>query len=267
MQTVDEQPETIHLYVVREEEPKPSVFPIVLSALSLVVLFAFCVLVPYQQPVTRAVIRVPAVLLPLRTFTAKVAVIPTGVRTYPATTAHGTLTITNGSVISQTFPAGFKFLTNRGVQVVTDSAVFVPSGNANGYGYTAVKAHALISGISGNLPAYAINTVIGSSVYIRNLRAFYGGHDAYSVKYATVQDKLAALLHARGILVLQINGLHYPCNESYLQKAFVIIMTWRCQMLTYHIAAFYHVTAARLSGNNLIIDVWFIPRPARIWVK
>ena len=32
MQTVDEKPETIHLYVVREEEPKPSVLPIVLSA-------------------------------------------------------------------------------------------------------------------------------------------------------------------------------------------------------------------------------------------
>ena len=26
MQTVDEKPETIHLYVVREEDPKPSVF-------------------------------------------------------------------------------------------------------------------------------------------------------------------------------------------------------------------------------------------------
>ena len=54
MQTVDEQPETIHLYVVREKKPKPSVFPIVLSALSLIVLLVFCVFVPYQQPVTRA---------------------------------------------------------------------------------------------------------------------------------------------------------------------------------------------------------------------
>ena len=69
MQTVDEKPETIHLYVVREKEPTPSVLPIVLSALSLIVLLVFCVLIPYQQPVTRAVIRVPAVLLPMRTFT------------------------------------------------------------------------------------------------------------------------------------------------------------------------------------------------------
>ena len=40
MQTVDEKPETIHLYVVREKEPTPSFAPIVLSALSLAVLLA-----------------------------------------------------------------------------------------------------------------------------------------------------------------------------------------------------------------------------------
>ena len=72
MQTVDEQPETIHLYVVREEAPKPQLFPIVFSVLALLVLVALAVVVPYQQPVTRAVIRVPAVPLPPRTFTAKV---------------------------------------------------------------------------------------------------------------------------------------------------------------------------------------------------
>jgi hypothetical protein len=94
MQSVDDKPETIHLYVVREEEPKPSVLPIVLSALSLAVLLAFSVLTPYQQPEIRTVIRVPAVLLPIRTFNVAVAIIPTGVKTYPATTAHGILTIT-----------------------------------------------------------------------------------------------------------------------------------------------------------------------------
>ena len=117
MQTVDEQPETIHLYVVREKEPKPSVFPLS-SRLSLWLSFVvFCALVPYQQPVTRAVIRVPAVLLPLKTFTATTAIIPTGIKVYLATTAYGTLTITNGSVIAQIIPQGFRL-----GNVVTDSA-------------------------------------------------------------------------------------------------------------------------------------------------
>jgi hypothetical protein len=106
MQTVDDKPETIHLYVVREAEPKPPVFPIILSALSLIVLLVFCVLTPYQQPVIRSIIRVPAVLLPPKTFTALVAIVPTGVSTYPATVAHGMLTITNGSIIGQSIPAG-----------------------------------------------------------------------------------------------------------------------------------------------------------------
>ena len=159
MQTVDETPETIHLYVVRENEPNPSFAPIILSALALLLVAAVSVVSPYQQPVTRAVIRVPAVLLPIRTFNANVAVIPTGVKIYPATTAHGMLTITNGSVIAQTIPQGFRL-----GNVVTDSPVFVPAGSADGYGVATVQAHALLPGQTGNLPAYSIYEVEGSGV-------------------------------------------------------------------------------------------------------
>src|SRR6266516_3062586 len=112
MQTVDEQLETLHIYVVREEAPKPQFFPIVLSVLALLVLVVLAIAVPYQQPVTRLTLRVPAVLLPLKTFTATTAIIPTGIKVYPATTAYGTLTITNGSVVSQTLPAGLTFVSN-----------------------------------------------------------------------------------------------------------------------------------------------------------
>src|SRR6516165_6495521 len=101
MQTVDEKPETLHIYVVRDEAPKPQLFPIVLSLLALASLVALAVAVPSQQPVTRLTLRVPAVLLPPKTFMAQVAIIPTGVHVYPATTAHGVLTITNGAVIAQ----------------------------------------------------------------------------------------------------------------------------------------------------------------------
>jgi hypothetical protein len=259
MQTVDEQPETIHLYVVREREPKPSIFPIVLSALSLIVLLVFCVLVPYQQPVTRAVIRVPAVPLGVKTFTAQAQVIPTGIKTYPATIAHGVLTITNGSIIGQSIPAGFVI---QGV--VTDYAVYVPGGNANGYGCAIVTAHALISGKGGNLAILAINQVIGSSIYIRNLSAFTGGKDSYAVKFATAQDKQTALTKARSALIIMSTGLHHPCLESISGG---VRVSWRCQMLTYHIPAFYHVTGVRIVGKNLLISVWFVARPTRVGVK
>ena len=263
-QVEDEPTETLHIYIEQEAAPKPSLLPVCLSVLALSILIAIGLTVPYQQPVQRALIRVPAVLLPLRTFTAVAQVIPTGVHIYPATTAHGTLTITNGSVISQTLPAGLIFISSSGVSVMTDTAVFVPAGSADGYGYATVAAHALTSGKAGNIPALAVDTVEGSSVYIRNVAAFKGGSDAYSVKVATAQDKQAALAKARQYLAVVSTGLHYPCSET-ISGAMAV--TWRCQFVTYHIPAFYHVTGVKIIGKNLLLAVWFVARPVHIWVK
>jgi len=259
---VDDKPETLHIYVVREEAPKPSLLPIFLSVLALASLVALSIAVPYEQPVTRAVIRVSAVLLGVKTFTAHAQVIPTGIKTYPATTAHGVLTITNGSIIGQSIPDGFAI---QGV--VTDYAVYVPGGNANGYGYSIVAAHALISGKGGNFATLAINQVIGSSVYIRNLSAFTDGKDSYSVKFATAQDKQTALTKVRNILAMQINGLHYPCQELYLQNALQIKVTWHCPFLTYHIPSYMHVSNVQLIGTNFLLSVWYIEHPKHFWVK
>src|SRR5947208_2762002 len=154
MQTVDEQPETIHLYVVREEEPRPPFHPIILSLIALFLVAVGSIAFPYEPPEQEAVLRVPAVFLPLQVFTTSVRVSPTGVKTYPATTAHGVLTITNGSIISQTLPKGMIIS-----GVVLNYSIFVPAGSANGYGYATVPAHAMASGKSGNISVYQINQV------------------------------------------------------------------------------------------------------------
>jgi hypothetical protein len=262
---VDDEPiETLHVYVVREPAPKPSLTALVLSVLALLILVSVGVLSPAQQPVTRAVIRVPAVLLPVQTFTAHVAIIPTGVKVYPATTAHGILTSTNGSVIAQVLPARYIFNTDSGISIATDTAVFVPAGNANGYGYATVSAHAAIPGKSGNIPALAVDTVEGSSVYVRNLTAFTGGHDAHSVRFVTAQDKQTALAYTRQHLTTLSAGLHYPCLET-IRGA--VIVTWRCQFVTYRLPAYMHVTGVKIIGKNLLVAVWFVARPVRIWVK
>jgi hypothetical protein len=262
MQIVDEKPETIHLYVVREEEPKPSLLPIFLSAVALSILLVYCVLTPYQQPVTRLTIRVPAVLLPLKTFTATAAIIPTGVKVFPATTAHGVLTITNGSVIAQTIPQGFRL-----GNVVTDSSVFVPAGSADGFGYAAVTAHVLFSGKIGNIPAYAVNQVEGSSVFIRNLAAFQGGRDAYSVKFITSNDRNQAFSKIRDMLISKITGLHYPCRELWSLNFMTINITWRCQFVTYSVPSYMHVSNVQLTGTHFLLSVWFVAYPKHIWVK
>lgn len=261
MQTMDEEPlETIHLYVVREKELRPSLFPIFLSVFALLLLIVVCVLSPYQQPVTRISLRVPAVPSYVRSYSAPINVTPTGIRTYPATFAHGMLTITNGSIISQTLPAGFTSISSNGVSVVTDIAVFVPAGNANGFGEATVPAHLLASGL--NLPTLAINQVVGTSLYVRNLQPFTGGHQAYSVKFVTSQDRHIALVYARQVISQEAIGLHYPCSETITN-----VLTWRCQFVSYSVPSYMRVTAAHLVGKQFIVDVVFVARPEHFWVK
>jgi hypothetical protein len=260
--------ETVHLYVVREHEKKPYTLLPLLCALLCMAGIAAVTCYSAQHPYyEHQRLTVPAVLLPLKTFTAKVAIIPTGVRVYPATTAHGVLTITNGSVIPQTLPAGLILLGNTGVQVATDAAVFVPAGSANGYGFATVAAHALVSGKGGNVATFAINQVEGSSVYVRNLAAFQGGRDAYSVKFITSNDRNVAFSKTRNILISKITGLHYPCTDDHIAGAHNMIVTWRCQFLTYHVPSYMHITGVRIIGKNLLLDVWFVTRPIRVWVK
>jgi len=267
-QVQDEPMETLHIYLERAQPPRPSLLPLFLSVLAfclnVAVLIALSILFPLQPPVTRAVIRVPAILLPPRTFTAFAPVIPTDVRTYPATIAQGTLTITNGSVIAQTLPVGVIFITNSGISIATDRAVFIPAGSADGYGFATVTAHALVVGKAGNIPSYAINQVEGSSVYIRNLTSFHGGRDAYSVTFITAHDKQAALEHARQLLAVLSTGLHYPCSETI---SGTIAVTWQCQFVTYHLPAYMHVTGVKIIGKNLLLAVWFVARPMHIWVR
>jgi hypothetical protein len=263
MYQVEDKPETIHLYVVREGPARPSLAPIILSLFTLSLLIVLGIAVPYKQPVTRLALRVPAVPLTIKSFSASVAIVPTGVRTYAATTAHGILTITNGSIIAQIIPAGF---TVQGV--VTDGALYVPPGNADGYGRATVLAHTLITGAAGNLPPLAINQVIGSSVYIRNLSAFHGGHDSYSVRYVTEQDRQTALTQARSRLAAEVIGLHYPCQETKYTSIYMnVYIFWHCQFFTYQVPSYMHISAVHLSGKNLIVAVWFIAPVKRIWVN
>lgn len=278
MQTVDENPdlieekvETIHLYVVREEKPRPSTAPIVLSLMVLILLIILGVAFPYRVPLERKTIRLPVVFLPLQTFTTSSAIVPTGIKTNPATKAEGILTITNGSVVSQTLPSGIIFSTQTGIEVETKTSVFVPSGSAEGYGIVTVRAKAIVSGIRGNIPSLSINQVFGTSIYIRNLTSFTGGKDAYSVKVVTPQDIQIALENARIYLtsyVSQIKAfLAYPCKESIHIKNNAVGLLWSCQYVTYSIFPNMKVTSVRLVGKSLLVDVVFVAKPSPVFFK
>lgn len=271
MQTVDERPETIHLYVIREEAPKPQLFPIFLSMAALSVLFTLCVFSPYRQPEQRAVIRIPAVFLPLKVFPTSVQIVPTGVKTYPATLAHGVLTIFNGSVFSQGIPQGMILTSKSGIEVVTDTSVFVPAGNPPNFGVTTVTARAVVAGTQGNIRPYDINAVYGSALYIRNPQAFTGGKESFSVKVETPQDRQTAIDAARATLAAQQAKIQaflaIPCNESSQEKNGILWLSWTCQYVTYSIPSYMRITHIKLVGKKLLVDVAFVPRPRIIQFK
>ncbi len=271
MQTVNERPETIHLYVVREEVPKPQLFPIFLSMAALCVLFTLCVLSAYRQPEERLTIKLPAVFLPLKVFTTSVQITPTGVKAYPATLAHGVLTIYNGSVFSQGIPQGMVLTSKSGIEIVTDASVFVSAGNPPNFGIATISAHAVVAGTQGNIRAYDINAIYGSALYIRNPQAFTGGRNSYSVKVETPQDKQTATDSARAILAAQEaktrDFLAFPCNESSQEKNGVLGLSWTCQYVIYSVPSYMKVTHIKLVGKILFVDVTFVPRPRIIQFK
>src|SRR5947209_4872910 len=128
MQTVEEPIEIMHVYYEREKETKPSVFlPLFAAFLCLAAIVGVTIYSAMNPTYERETLTLPATFLPLQTFNATEQIIPTGVKSYPATTAHGILTLTNGSVITEQLPAGMIF-SGQETEVQTDAAVIVPPG-------------------------------------------------------------------------------------------------------------------------------------------
>lgn len=254
--------ETIHLYVVREaDQHTPQVWlslipPIILLCLLVVV----GVVYPYHPPLVRQTIKIPAIFLPLVRFTGSENVIPTGIQAFPATKAHGTLTITNGSVIAQHLPSGMILTGSDGVEVVTTESVDVPAGNGTSYGTAYVTAQAVLAGATGNIAVLDIQLVYGTSLYIKNYRNFTGGKESYSRVFILPQDTKDALVKARAMLGVHTHDklLSTPCREE-LTGSSRLIVTWICQFVTYQVAG--KVLSATVQGRYVVVEVEHVARP------
>ncbi len=251
----EEHIERLYLYVVRDDEQPPVVLlPLALSVLSLLLVIAGGVLFPYRSPLVRHTVTVPAILLPLRTFTATAQVFPTGVQTFPATHATGTLTITNGSILAQHLPAGMIVSAATGIEVVTTTSVDVPASDGVSFGVASVRAQAVTPGASGNLAPLAIDAVYGTSLYLRNIQPFTGGKNSYSVHITQPTDIQNALTQARTLLFQDtLTGLlERPCAEQVSGSA-TLTVTWTCQLVSYQVAG--RVLNARVQGRFVIVEV------------
>lgn len=258
--------ETIHLYYERDEEPELprssfAVGVLLFSLLSFVVLvWGLCSIPPTLETVI-----VPTHFLPLKRFAATITIVPTGVKTSPASTATGMLTIYNGSFLSERIPQGLILVAKNGVEVTTNESVIVPAANPPTYGIATVSAHALISGTSGNIAAYQLASVEDASIYIRNLTPFRGGRDASRIVYATMQDRQKALETARARIsrLIPQNMLDGPCDESRGKNQ----VTWICQYVTYIPPVFFRVVGVEVRGKQVVMYGYAVARPQRSITK
>ncbi|MHB8599467.1 MAG: baseplate J/gp47 family protein [Ktedonobacteraceae bacterium] len=102
----------------------------------------------------------------------------TGQGHIPATQAKGSLTFFNALGSTQTVGAGTVFTVN-GVQIVNSVPAVIPGANPPTEGSTTVAAHAVNTGTSGNVGAYALSLqpCCATGISVENTVAFTGGQN------------------------------------------------------------------------------------------
>jgi hypothetical protein len=255
--------ETIHLYVVPECDSLQSRMPLTLPRIINSVLFslfmAFLLTLPSDRDISPKTIRVPLQFLPLQTLFTTVEISPTGKNTISATNAHGFLTVYNGSILVQQIPRGFIVTSQDGAEMITDEAATIPAGNPPAYGIASIQAHAVVAGSAGNIAALSINETYGTSLYLKNLTAFRGGNDAYTVMFATDTDRLTSLTTARSKLNTEAKNyqalLDKPCNEAATQDDLSLTVSWTCQFVRYQVPKGLHILSVQRQGEFVLLQV------------
>ena len=264
----EEEMETVHLYWYAEQPKRPlsrqakeTIKACVELALLLLGLVILC-LIPNTPAWTVTTITVPAHIVP-RQWMVSLAIVPTGIQQYSATSARGTLAVYNGSAFTQQLPAHFLVTTANGLEVATDQAVLIEPANPPTLGTAIVPAHALVAGTQGNIPADAINQTYGNALYLKNLTAFIGGHDAYTRPYVTTDDQTKALETARHQLrAKQLPGLlATPCTEQATQHSLSLWVAWACTYVTYQAPTQGQILSVRLSGNRVFLTIRSVVHP------
>lgn len=253
----EEEMETVDVYIVpRRKADKVRTHLILDKLASLIGLIAlFPVLTSFDLgPWT---ISVPSTVLPPQILSMTVPLAQTGQRTIPAVSATGTLVISNGSIIVQYLRAGFIVASPGGVEIATDAPVTIPASDGVTFGMARVQAHAVVAGQSGNIAPLAINSVIESSLFVRNKEAFTGGMDARIEQYATKQDRDSAYSIATYRLGKQITGrlTNGKCAETVDFSESSLLVEWKCAFLLYRVPDGAHVIGAKRDGDHVVLTV------------
>jgi len=91
--------------------------------------------------------------------------------------ATGSITFYNGQLTSVFIPAGTTLTGNSGVQIITDQDATIPAANLPQVSQATVSAHAVHTGLSGNIASYDINQGCCNGVKAVNTTSFSGGQN------------------------------------------------------------------------------------------
>jgi Baseplate J-like protein len=193
------------IFIRREGEPfvdttpprKPSAIPCIIATLWSLIFILFLVIFPNTAPTQQFTVRhsftlpsdLQSRILPYTTLRQFRTSLATGRIRRNATYALGFITFYNGSFTDQLIPQNMIFTGANGIQVVTQMAVSVPSGNPPNYGAATVQARALRPGVAGNIPQYSVDTTCCAiALKAVNLTGFTGGRDAQDFSIVTTRD-------------------------------------------------------------------------------
>ena len=259
----DEEMETVHIYVLREnvppvidaeplqEEPQPqqnrwgmtycSCIGVIFTLIPFVAILAASLLPPYDAVLNKtlsltlslhpAPSQVQLNQLPAITKMRKATVLATGKIQEPATRADGLITFYNGLFTSQTIPAGTVLTGKDGINIVTSSQALIPAATPTTpptYGTVSVMARSELPGTAGDIAASDIDQACcGPSILAQNLDAFSGGTNAQEVTVVMQSD----LINATALLKNALDQETHDQAQSE-QKAWQQLLPLQCPTST-----------------------------------
>ena len=196
MRVVDEPMETLHLYVVPENQLPPNgdhlaIFMMIFCSLFLIGIIVLSLLVPAPDHNVDFPLAIQGYSLPPVSKTVKITTIATGKQYVPSTPATGMITFYNGAIYRQIIPINTILKGADGVSVITDAQATIPPAEQTippTYGQTSVPAHAVAPGSLGNIQAGDINEACCVTSVIAQNASFHGGRDAYTYTYLSDKD-------------------------------------------------------------------------------
>jgi hypothetical protein len=281
MRVVDEPMETLHLYVVPEDQLPPkrdylSIGMVIFCFLFIIGIMTLSILAPSPNHDVSFSLNIQGFSLAPVTKTIKLNVIATGKQYVPSTTATGKITFYKGAIYPQIIPLDTILKGADGIAVITNEQATIPAAQQTvppTYGQISVPAHSLTPGNIGNISAGDINEACCVTSVIAQNASFHGGRDAYTYTYLSDKDvqnaknPLLPTLQSQTLSILPIPRINPTCSTITTSSSgvgketlnAVLRITETCKAFSYRISSVKDAVSlySRRFGKGTLARVQF----------